>query len=73
MRYYLAIDAYLGALATPIPQRFDESLERWFMATERYATQLHEVDHDSYVTMKHREYVRQQIPPSAIAPTDKRS
>ena len=33
MRYYLAIDAYLGALATPIPQRFDESLERWFMAT----------------------------------------
>jgi len=60
MRYYLAIDAYLGALATPAPQRFEESLERWFAATERYALQLHEVDHDAYVTMKRREYLRQQ-------------
>lgn len=68
MRYYLAIDAYLGALATPAPLRFDDSLERWFAATERYSTQLHEVDHDSYVTMKRREYLRQQTPPSAIAP-----
>jgi hypothetical protein len=60
MRYYLAIDSYLGALATLAPQRFDESLERWFAATERYALQLHEVDHDAYVTMKRREYLRQQ-------------
>jgi len=63
MRYYLAIDAYLGALAAPTPQRFEESLERWFTATERYAVQLHEVDHDTYVTMKRREYLRQQTPP----------
>ena len=63
MRYYLAIDAYLGALATPAPERFEESLERWFTATERYALQLHEVDHDAYLTMKRREYLRQQKPP----------
>ena len=63
MRYYLAIDAYLGALAAPAPQQFEESLERWFMATERYAVQLHEVDHDAYVTMKRREYLRQQTSP----------
>jgi hypothetical protein len=63
MRYYLAIDAYLGALATPAPQRFEESLERWFTATERYALQLHEVDHDAYLTMKRREYLRQQALP----------
>ena len=63
MRYYLAIDAYLGAAARPAPERFDESLERWFTATERYAPQLHEVEHDAYVTMKRREYVRQQIVP----------
>lgn len=63
MRYYLAIDAYLGAGAAPTPERFDESLERWFAATERYARQLHEVDHDAYVTMKRREYIRQQILP----------
>jgi len=60
MRYYLAIEAYLGALATPPPQRFDESLERWFSSTERYALQLHEVDHDAYVSMKRNEYLRQQ-------------
>ena len=60
MRYYLAIDACLAALAAPAPQRFEQSLERWFSATERHARQLHEIDHDSYVAMKRREYQRQQ-------------
>lgn len=63
MRYYLAIDAYLDAAAAPAPERFAESLERWFTATERYALQLHEVEHDAYVTMKRREYLRQQMLP----------
>jgi hypothetical protein len=60
MRYYLAIDAYLGALAAPVPRRFEESIERWFDATEQYARQLHEVDRDTYLAMKRREYARQQ-------------
>ncbi len=60
MRYYLAIDAYLEALAAPAPERFERSLERWFDATERYSRQLHEVDRDSYLAMKRREYFRQQ-------------
>jgi hypothetical protein len=60
MRYYLAIDAYLGALATPAPERFEQSLERWFSATERYPRQLHEVDRDTYLAMKRSEYLRQQ-------------
>jgi hypothetical protein len=60
MRYYLAIDAYLEAFAAPAPERFERSLERWFDATERYSRQLHEVDRDSYLAMKRREYVRQQ-------------
>jgi hypothetical protein len=60
LRYYLAIEAYLDALETPAPERFDASLERWFAATERHALQLHEVDHDAYVSMKHREYLRQR-------------
>jgi hypothetical protein len=63
MRYYLAIDAYLGALASPAAERFEESLDRWFTSTERFALQLHEVDHDAYFTMKRREYLRQQTPP----------
>jgi len=60
MRYYLAIDAYLGALATPAPARFEQSLERWFNATELYPRQLHEIDRDAYFSMKRSEYLRQQ-------------
>jgi hypothetical protein len=63
MRYYLALDAYLDALATPAPQRFEESIERWFTATERYARQLHEVERGDYLTMKRDEYLRQQAVP----------
>ncbi|HET9473130.1 MAG TPA: hypothetical protein VFO82_04505 [Steroidobacteraceae bacterium] len=63
MRYFLAIDAYLGALATSPADRFEESLEKWFAATERYALQLHEVEHDDYIEMKRREHQRQQQTP----------
>ena len=63
MRYYLALDAYLDALATPAPERFEESIERWFTATERYALQLHEVERADYLTMKRDEYLRQQTVP----------
>ena len=60
VRYYLAIDAYLGSLSAPVPDRFEDSLERWFSATELYPRQLYEVDRDAYFTMKRREYLRQQ-------------
>jgi hypothetical protein len=60
MRYYLAVDAYLHALGSPPPQRFEQSLELWFNQTERFARQLHEVAHDDYVTMKRGQYLRQQ-------------
>jgi hypothetical protein len=62
----LAIDACLGALASPAPERFEESLEWWFTATERFALQLHEADHDAYLTMSAVEYLRQQTPPQML-------
>ncbi len=62
MRYFLAIDAYLGTQAAPAAQRVEQSMERWFAATERYPRQLHEVDRETYLTMKRREYQRQQPP-----------
>ena len=34
MRYYLAIDAYLGALATAPPLQLQKRLQSWFSATE---------------------------------------
>jgi hypothetical protein len=61
MRYYLAIDAYLGARATPAPARFEHSLERWFSATELYPRQLREIDRNAYLAMKRSEYARQQV------------
>jgi hypothetical protein len=55
MRYYLAIDAYLAALAAPPDERLEERLRDWFDSTERYALQLHELDQNAYLEMKRRE------------------
>jgi hypothetical protein len=63
MRYYLAIEAYLGTLSTPPQQRMEKSFRDWFAATERYPRQLHEIEQDAYLSMKHKEYTRQQSHP----------
>lgn len=60
MRYYLAIEAYLGALSSPPNARLDKRLTSWFDATEQYPRQLHEVSRADYLQMKHDEYQRQQ-------------
>ena len=61
MRYYLAIDAYLGALASPSPLQFQKRLHSWFTATEQYPRQLREVGRTAYIDMKRGEYLRQQV------------
>jgi hypothetical protein len=61
MRYYLALDAHLHALASPASQRFEQSIERWFKDTERFARQLREVKHEDYIAMKRGQYLRQQV------------
>jgi len=60
MRYYFAIDAYLGAQRRPPPDRLLKSLHDWFDATERYPRQLREVSRNEYLDMKLREFERQQ-------------
>ncbi|MCG5076566.1 hypothetical protein [Paraburkholderia tagetis] len=60
MRYYLAIDAYLGALSSPPDKRLEQRLTDWFDASERYPLQLHEMDRQQYMQMKYDEYQRQQ-------------
>ena len=60
MRYYLAIDAYLAALKTAPAAQFDKRLQLWFTSTDQYARQLHEVELEDYMAMKHKEYARQQ-------------
>lgn len=58
MRYYLAIEAYLGSLSSPQPQRVDKRLADWYAAQARYPRQLREMDRDDYIAMKQREIRR---------------
>jgi hypothetical protein len=62
MRYYLAIDAYMASLAVPLAEQLEKRLQHWFDATERYPRQLHEIDRTTYLSMKHKEYLRQPAP-----------
>jgi hypothetical protein len=58
MRYYLAIEALLGALSAP-PQDVSEKSQRdWFAATELYPRQLHELEQGEYLAMKRSENLR---------------
>jgi hypothetical protein len=67
MRYYLAIEAYLGALSAPEPSRLEKRLNDWHAGIERYPVQLHELERGEYLEMKHREIQRQQAPELAAA------
>ncbi len=60
MRYYLAIEAYLGALSAAPAARLEKRLADWYAAVERYPRQLHEIGQEDYLQMKRREYLRQQ-------------
>ena len=60
MRYYLAIEAYLGTLALPVAQRPEQRLRDWFDAIERYPRQLHEVTREDYLAMKRRELAQRK-------------
>lgn len=61
MRYYLAIESFLGALAVPEGARFEKRINDWFNASERYPRQLHEMEQAEYLDMKRKEYRRQQL------------
>jgi len=55
MRYFLAVDAYLGSLAVPEPQRLEKRLNDWYAASGKYPRQLAEMDKGEYLVMKRRE------------------
>jgi hypothetical protein len=63
MRYYLAIEAYLGALSVPAAQQLDKRLNDWHSGVERYPIQLHELDRGEYLEMKRKE-ARPPLPPA---------
>ncbi len=63
MRYYLAIDAYLAALSTPDDKQLNKRFETWYDSTLMYKRQLYEVEREDYLSMKRKEYERQQQAP----------
>jgi len=60
MRYFLAIEAFLGTLTVPQHDRWEQRLIHWFDAVERYPRQLHEMDREEYLAMKRNEILRQE-------------
>lgn len=60
MRYYLAIEAYLGALSLPPAQQFERRLADWHAGIERYPRQLHELTLGEYLDLKRAQALRQQ-------------
>lgn len=65
MRYYLAVEAYLGALALPPSEQVERRMHDWYASIERYPRQLHEIERNDYLEMKRKEVLRQQ---AAIRP-----
>jgi hypothetical protein len=59
MRYYLAIETWLGARGQAPSQRFETSLTRWLDAIEEYPRQLGEEDRAAYARVKRSAYERQ--------------
>ena len=60
MRYYLAIDSVLASAIHAPEARFEERLQSWYAAVERYPRQLHEMDRNAYLLMKRAENTRLQ-------------
>jgi hypothetical protein len=60
MRYYLAIEAYLGSLSAQPGEQQERRLRDWYASTERHAQQLHEMEREEYLAMKRREVQRQR-------------
>jgi hypothetical protein len=60
MRYFLAVEAYLGALSLPAEARVERSLRNWYAAVEQYPLQLHEMEEGEYLAMKRREFADQK-------------
>src|SRR6185436_10531937 len=69
MRYYLAIEAFLGALSEAPQARFERRIHDWYAATERYPRQLHEMEQGAYLDMKRTENRRQQAELSEVGKT----
>jgi hypothetical protein len=60
MRYYAAIEAFLGAQSGSSQSRFEKRIRDWYAMTELFPRQLHELGQEEYLDMKRVENPRYQ-------------
>ncbi|HXF80271.1 MAG TPA: hypothetical protein VN598_15495 [Usitatibacter sp.] len=65
MRYFLAIDAYVGAFSLPPDAQPEKRLHDWFAAAELYPRQLHEVERDEYLSLKRAQFAQRASRPAS--------
>jgi hypothetical protein len=58
MRYYLALEAYLGTLDAPAAERMEKRLRAFHAGLERYPLQLRELELAEYLEIKRRDASR---------------
>lgn len=58
MRYYLALESYLGTLDAPAGEQVERRLRAFHAGLERYPRQLHELELDEYLDLKRRDASR---------------
>lgn len=55
MRYYLALEAFLGTETVPVPRRWEARINAAYDLMERYPLQLHDLDRAEFLDAKRRE------------------
>lgn len=63
VRYFLTVDAYLGAMRSPPAQQPQRRLSAWYAGCELYPRQLHEVDRQTYMATKSADRSRNAAAP----------
>ena len=58
MRYYLALEAYLGTLDAPVAERIERRLRAFHAGLERYPLQLRELELAEYLEIKRQDASR---------------
>jgi len=61
VRYYFAIQSFMNTLSYPEKSRFRMRINDWYDLTNRYETQLYELDKEDYLTIKSKEYENQEL------------
>lgn len=59
VRYYLAIQAFMNTASYPEEKRFGKSIRAWYDLTDRYRTQLFELEKENYLRIKTMEHKNQ--------------